>query len=177
MNAVEPCNEPDEGYVNDWRGVTTLVNVLVPRKLYWTMRKLWAGKGRDPFLFPSCEQMLATGCSLTTPHASIWMPEVTGEVQGADLCNAGGSCVTDHNFCGPGSDTRVATPCCKCEPGLSGDACQTYDARVFVAFGAGGMLSLLLLLMVLMCVGHYLYRYLHRTCRTSSGLRELLLSG
>jgi len=168
MNAVTQCGE----FVNDWRGVTTLVNALEPRKLYWTMRKLWSGKDYDANLFPTCEQMLATGCSLTTTHNSVFLPAP----EETYMCSGRGSCITDLSFCGAGDGARVATPCCKCEPGMSGDACQTFDARVFVAFGAGGTLSLLMLLMVLMCAAKSLYRRI-RTSRPQNEYGKPLLSG
>lgn len=103
------------------------------------MRRLWGGEGAEPH-FKSCAEELAHACGGTIRS--------DGNSLAAPHCNGHGVCTTDWKKCGSGGANVSATPCCSCDVGFAGETCASLDARMYVAIGAGSLLALLVLLMI-----------------------------
>lgn len=145
---------PDH-YVNEeWFGITSpdrcgdSVNALAPRRVYWTMRKLWVNKDEDSSLFARCHEVLDAQCANKDSEGGsglfgLLAPSIPGAT-----CSGRGDCVTDWKKCGPGDENTTSTPCCFCDFGFAGPTCEQLDARLYLALAAGGVLALVLLLLL-----------------------------
>jgi len=101
--------------------------------------KAVGGEGADPH-FKSCAEELAHACGGTIRS--------DGDSLAVPHCNGHGVCTTDWKKCGSGGANVSATPCCSCDVGFAGETCASLDARMYVAIGAGSLLALLVLLMI-----------------------------
>ena len=169
---------PDH-YVNEeWFGVTSprtcadAINALRPRKIFWTMRRMWttgtlhrghilkADEDEDDTahhalsLFSDCNELLMGRCvELGDGGTSPWM---IGWLLGAETrnsttplpCSGRGTCTTHWQECGAGTSNESATPCCSCHFGYAGAGCTELDVRVYVALGGASTLGVLLLAMI-----------------------------
>jgi len=150
---------PDH-YVNEeWFGITAptqcerAIDSLRPRMTYWKMRELWTGeRGKDVQGFESCKELVENKCIALGDGGGDtildWLRPSPHKSGGPQTCSGHGRCTTDWSECGAGTSDEVSTPCCSCEFGFAGAGCADLDARVYVALGALGVVTILLVAMV-----------------------------
>ncbi|KAL1511667.1 hypothetical protein AB1Y20_004957 [Prymnesium parvum] len=163
---------PDR-YVNEeWFGITSpthcsgAINSLRPRPVYWRMRELWSGEKNDTAaaaaLFGDCEALFTEQCvKLGSGGGGLlldWMhgSQTTADGSGRLTCSGHGGCTSDWKECGAGNANLSSTPCCSCDFGFAGAGCEQLDARLYIALGAGFILAMLLLLMILLSLAKLL---------------------